>query len=47
MHTGQHYDEKMSDVFLGELGIPTPDINLGLGSGSHDVQTADVTILSA
>jgi len=42
VHTGQHYDEKMSDVFFGELGIPAPDINLGVGSGSHAVQTASV-----
>ncbi len=42
VHTGQHYDEKMSDVFFDELGIPAPDINLGVGSGSHAVQTANV-----
>jgi UDP-N-acetylglucosamine 2-epimerase (non-hydrolysing) len=42
VHTGQHYDEKMSDVFFEELGIPAPDINLGVGSGSHAVQTANV-----
>jgi UDP-N-acetylglucosamine 2-epimerase (non-hydrolysing) len=42
VHTGQHYDEKMSDVFFGELGIPAPDINLGVGSGSHAVQTANI-----
>jgi UDP-N-acetylglucosamine 2-epimerase (non-hydrolysing) len=42
VHTGQHYDEKMSDVFFGELGIPAPDINFGVGSGSHAVQTANV-----
>ena len=42
VHTGQHYDERMSDIFFGELGIPAPDINLGVGSGSHAVQTANV-----
>ncbi|MBK8814681.1 MAG: UDP-N-acetylglucosamine 2-epimerase (non-hydrolyzing) [Methylococcaceae bacterium] len=42
IHTGQHYDEKMSDVFFAELGIPAPDINLSVGSGSHAVQTANV-----
>jgi UDP-N-acetylglucosamine 2-epimerase (non-hydrolysing) len=44
VHTGQHYDEKMSDVFFGELGIPAPDINLGVGSGSHAAQTANVMV---
>jgi UDP-N-acetylglucosamine 2-epimerase (non-hydrolysing) len=42
VHTGQHYDEKMSEIFFGELGIPAPDVNLGVGSGSHAVQTANV-----
>jgi len=42
VHTGQHYDLKMSDIFFGELGIPAPDINLGVGSGSHAVQTANL-----
>ena len=40
VHSGQHYDEKMSDVFFRELGIPAPHVNLEVGSGSHAVQTA-------
>jgi len=44
VHTGQHYDQKMSDIFFAELGIPAPDMNLGVGSGSHAVQTANVMI---
>src|ERR1035438_1272181 len=42
VHTGQHYDEAMSNVFFRELGIRPPDINLGVGSGSHAVQTARI-----
>jgi UDP-GlcNAc3NAcA epimerase len=39
LHTGQHYDDEMSDVFFRELGVPAPDVNLGVGSASHAVQT--------
>jgi len=42
VHTGQHYDENMSRVFFDELGLPRPDINLGVGSASHTQQTARV-----
>ena len=44
MHTGQHYDEKMSEVFFQDLGLPKPDIYLGVGSGSHAEQTAKIMI---
>ena len=44
VHTGQHYDTKMCDLFFKELGIPEPDLNLGVGSGSHAAQTAAIMI---
>ncbi|HPD13573.1 MAG TPA: UDP-N-acetylglucosamine 2-epimerase (non-hydrolyzing) [Planctomycetota bacterium] len=44
VHTGQHYDERMSDVFFRELEMPAPDVNLGVGSGSHGAQTAEIMI---
>lgn len=42
VHTGQHYDEKLSDVFFRQMGIPAPDFNLEVGSGSHAWQTAEI-----
>src|SRR5438477_7849381 len=44
VHTGQHYDEGMSDVFFRELGIPVPDVHLGVGSASHAEQTARIMV---
>src|SRR5436190_3247881 len=40
LHTGQHYDANMSQVFFDELGVPRADIDLGVGSGAHGQQTA-------
>ena len=42
VHTGQHYDEAMSDWFFADLNIPKPDVHLGAGSGSHACQTAEI-----
>ena len=42
VHTGQHYDANMSDIFFKELELPAPDVNLGIGSGSHAQQTAQI-----
>ncbi|GAA2424393.1 UDP-N-acetylglucosamine 2-epimerase (non-hydrolyzing) [Actinomadura vinacea] len=44
VHTGQHYDERMSEIFFQELGLPEPDVNLGVGSGGHAAQTAALMI---
>jgi hypothetical protein len=42
IYTGQHYDPALSDIFFAQLSIPDPDVNLEVGSGSHDWQTAEV-----
>jgi UDP-N-acetylglucosamine 2-epimerase len=44
IHTGQHYDERMSEIFFTELGLPEPDVNLEVGSGSHATQTAGIML---
>jgi len=44
VHTGQHYDERMSEVFFVQLALPRPDVNLGVGSGSHARQTAEIMV---
>src|SRR5579859_7817635 len=42
VHTGQHYDDAMSDAFFADLQMPQPDVFLGAGSGSHAAQTAEI-----
>jgi UDP-N-acetylglucosamine 2-epimerase (non-hydrolysing) len=42
VHTGQHYDEELSDIFFRQMGIPSPHVNLEVGSGSHASQTAEI-----
>ena len=44
VHTGQHYDANMSDVFFSEMGIPKPDFNLGISGGSHAEMTAKMLV---
>lgn len=44
IHTGQHYDDRMSDIFFEQLALPRPDVNLGVGSGTHAAQTAHIMI---
>jgi len=42
VHTGQHYDENLSNIFFRQMGIPEPHMNLGVGSGTHAEQTAEI-----
>jgi UDP-N-acetylglucosamine 2-epimerase (non-hydrolysing) len=44
IHTGQHYDQRMSEVFFEQLGMPHPDTNLGIGSGTHTQQTSGIML---
>jgi UDP-N-acetylglucosamine 2-epimerase (non-hydrolysing) len=44
VHTGQHYDQNMSEAFFRDLKLPSPDLHLGVGSGSHAEQTANVML---
>src|SRR2546423_14861561 len=44
IHTGQHYDDSLSRIFIEQLGLPEPDENLGVGSGSHAEQTAGALV---
>ena len=45
IHTGQHYDENMSDQFFIDLDIPPPDYNLGIGSNNHAIQTGERVVI--
>ena len=44
VHTGQHYDERMSEIFFRQLGLPEPDVDMGVGSGSHAEQTGAIMV---
>ncbi|MGD2251426.1 MAG: UDP-N-acetylglucosamine 2-epimerase, partial [Anaerolineales bacterium] len=44
IHTGQHYDTEMSQIFFNDMGIPAPDVNLGVGSGPHGWQTGQMMV---
>src|SRR5687768_17109285 len=44
VHTGQHYDDRLSDIFFRELGLAAPHVHLGIGSGSHGEQTGHMVV---
>ena len=44
IHTGQHYDDEMSNIFFNQLSIPKPNVNLDVGSSTHAKQTADIMV---